>query len=416
VRLLALPPHSPKALADALLERAYPVAQIDATVRGLHPVLLLVDDVTPDARDAVLGIAARLGIDCATGDDWVLLAGGVSALGALARPEGSPLPAAMLEGIAAALGEPPRRWTMARGSFDLSSPRIVGILNVTPDSFSDGGRYLDPGDAIAHAETLAEAGADLLDVGAESTRPGRPDAVDAAEEWRRLEPVLEGLATRLPAMPVMVDTVKAETARRALDGGAWAINDVSGLRIEPAIADVCAAADAGLVLMHSRGTVTDMASYDHASYGHVITAICDELGGAVRSAIDRGLSAERLVLDPGLGFAKTTEQSWQALRDLSALVGMGRPVMVGPSRKRFLGTATGREVEDRDAATAAACAVAYLEGATLFRVHTVGPTRASRAGTTSSRSSSSRSCCTGYSSSWREPGRCRSSWGSPPSC
>jgi dihydropteroate synthase len=375
VRLLALPPHSPKALADALHERGYPLAQIDATVRGLHPVLLLLDDVTTEARDAMLGVAARLGIDCATGDDWVLLAGGVSALGALARPEGSPLPAAMLEAIAAALGEPPRRWTMARGSIDLASPRIVGILNVTPDSFSDGGRYLEPSDAIAQAEALADAGADLLDVGAESTRPGRPEAVDAAEEWRRLEPVLAGLATRLPGMPIMVDTVKAETARRALDAGAWAINDVSGLRIDPAIADVCAAADAGLTLMHSRGTVTDMASYEQASYGHVITAICDELREAVRSAADRGLSAERLVLDPGLGFAKTPEQSWQALRDLSALVGMGRPVMVGPSRKRFLGTVTGRDVADRDTATAAACAVAYLGGATLFRVHAVGPTR-----------------------------------------
>jgi dihydropteroate synthase len=375
VRLLGLPPHSPKALADALRERGYPEAQLEATVRGLRPVRLLLDDVAPDHRDALLGEATKRGIDCSTGDDWVLLSGGVSALGALARPEGSPLPAPILEEIAAALGEAPRRWAMARGTVDLTSPRIVGVLNVTPDSFSDGGRYLDPESALAHAEAMVEAGADMLDVGAESTRPGRPEQVHAAEEWERLRPVLQGLAARLPEVPVMVDTVKSDTARRALDQGVWAINDVSGLRIDPGIADACAEGDAGLVLMHSRGTVSDMATYDHASYGHLTAAVVTELRESVRTATDRGLSPDRLVLDPGLGFAKNPDQSLQALRDVAALVGMGRPVMVGPSRKRFLGAVTGRDVDERDVATAAACAIAYLEGATLFRVHAVGPTR-----------------------------------------
>jgi dihydropteroate synthase len=334
-----------------------------------------VDDVTATERDTMLTEANRLGIDCATGDDWVLLSAGVSALGALARPEGSPLPEPLLEAVAEALREPPSRWDMARGSFDLSSPRIVGILNVTPDSFSDGGLYVDPEAALAHAETMAEAGADMLDVGAESTRPGRPEQVDAAAEWQRLAPVLDGLARRLPDMPVMVDTVKADTARRALDGGAWAINDVSGLRLDPAVAAVCRDHDAGLVLMHSRGTISDMASYDHAAYGRLTAAVVAELQASVRTAVDRGLPMDRLVLDPGLGFAKTPEQSLRTLRDVTSVAALGRPLMVGPSRKRFLGTATGRDVGERDTATAAACAVAYLGGATLFRVHAVGPTR-----------------------------------------
>ena len=373
--LVALPPLNPHALADALAQRGYPAAHIEATVRGLRPVALLLDEVGAADRDTVLAEANRLGVDCATGEDWVVLSGGVSALGALARPEGSALPESMLQAIAEALAAPADRWTMARGVMDLSKPRIVGILNVTPDSFSDGGRFLDPDAALAHAESLVADGADMLDVGAESTRPGRPEPVSADEEWRRLAPVLEGLATRLPDTPVMVDTVKAETAGRAIDAGAWAINDVSGLRADPGVADRCAVAGAGLVLMHSRGTVSDMATYDHARYGHVTAALVRELRASMQIAIDRGVPAERLVIDPGLGFAKTAEQSLVALRDIAALTAVGTPVMVGPSRKRFLGAATGRDVGERDVATAAACVVAYLAGATLFRVHAVGPTR-----------------------------------------
>lgn len=373
--LVALPPLNPHALTDALARRGYPAAQIEATVRGLRPVALVLDGVGAAERDALLAEATRVGVDCATGEDWVLLSGGVSALGALARPEGSPLPAVLLETIAAALGPPADRWTMARGTIDLSRPRIVGILNVTPDSFSDGGRFLDPDAALAQAEALVADGADMLDVGAESTRPGRPEPVSADEEWRRLAPVLEGIATRLPDTPFMVDTVKSETVRRAIDAGAWAINDVSGLRVDPAVADRCAAAGAGLVLMHSRGTVTDMATYDHAGYDHLTAAVVRELAVSAGAAIERGVPRERLVLDPGLGFAKTPEQSLHALRDVAALAGTGLPVMVGPSRKRFLGAATGRDVGERDVATAAACVIAYLGGATLFRVHAVGPTR-----------------------------------------
>jgi dihydropteroate synthase len=258
---------------------------------------------------------------------------------------------------------------MRRGTVALDRPVIVGIVNVTPDSFSDGGRYLDPEAAVAHAVRLVEEGADVLDIGAESTRPGRPEPVSAEEEWRRLVPVLDGIARRLPAFPVTVDTVKSETARRALDAGAWAVNDVAGLRLDLRIADACAAHGAGLVLMHSRGTVTDMATYDHAVYASVGEEVVAELARAAEAAAARGVDRAAVVLDPGLGFSKTPDQSFAAVAALPGLARLGYPIMIGPSRKRMLGAVTGREVHDRDVATAVACAVGYVLGARLFRVH-----------------------------------------------
>ena len=215
----------------------------------------------------------------------------------------------------------------------------------------------------------------MLDLGAESTRPGRPEAVPADEEWARLGPVLEGVVRRHPQVPVSVDTTKAETARRALEAGAWVINDVSGLRFDPAMAATCAEHDAGLVLMHSRGDLTDMASYDHATYGDLTLDVRRELTEAVNRAESDGVRPERIVVDPGLGFAKTPEQNLRLLRELDELTVLGFPIMVGPSRKRFLGDVTGTGVHDRDLATAAACVCAYLGGASLFRVHAVEPTR-----------------------------------------
>ena len=266
------------------------------------------------------------------------------------------------------------RWATARGAVALDGPLVVGILNITPDSFSDGGAFTDPAVAVAHAESLVAAGAGMIDVGAESTRPGRPASVPAAEEWRRLEPVLRALATRLPSTPVSVDTVKGETAERALDAGAWAINDVSGLRLDPSIADICARHAAGLILMHSRGTVEDMATYDHAQYTDVVAEVTRERAARVTAATARGVARASIVLDPGLGFAKTPEQSRAALDGIPALLELGFPVMIGPSRKRFLGLPSGASMPERDDATAAACATGYLLGARLFRVHAVGPT------------------------------------------
>ncbi len=264
-------------------------------------------------------------------------------------------------------------WQTARGAIALDRPVVVGILNVTPDSFSDGGWFLDPDAALRHAERMLEEGAGMLDVGAESTRPGRPEPVSADEEWRRLAPVLEGIARRFAGVPVSVDTVKSSTARRALECGAWAINDVGGLRLDPSLATVCAEHDAGLILMHSRGTPETMASYDHADYADVVSEVMSELDGAARRAQDAGIPSNRIVVDPGLGFAKRPEHNYAILKGLSAVTALGYPVMVGPSRKRFLAAVTGADVSDRDGATAAACVAAYERGARLFRVHAVVP-------------------------------------------
>jgi dihydropteroate synthase len=252
---------------------------------------------------------------------------------------------------------------------------VAGILNLTPDSFSDGGRFQDPAAALLQAESLIEQGADLVDLGAESTRPGRPDPVSAAEEWRRLEPVLREVVGRYPGTPVSVDTVKSETARRALDLGAWAINDVSGLRADPAIAVACANAGAGLILMHSRGSVRDMATYDHANYDHVTEEVTSELAASVGVAVRRGVPRESLVVDPGLGFSKRPEHNFAVLHGLGTIARLELPIMVGPSRKRFLAAAVDRPMEERDPATAAACVAAYFLGAVFFRVHNVQLTR-----------------------------------------
>jgi dihydropteroate synthase len=278
--------------------------------------------------------------------------------------------------MARATAPAPAAWEMARGAIRLDRPRIVGILNVTPDSFSDGGRFLDPAAALRHAHAMVTEGADLLDVGAESTRPGRPEAVSAAEEWRRLAPVLAALVAEFPDTPLSVDTRKAEVAERVLEAGAWIVNDVSGLRHDPRLAEVCAAAGAGLILMHSRGTVSDMATYDHAVYQDVAGEVRAELAAAVETAGVRGVPPGRIVLDPGLGFAKRPEHNFTMLNRLATLAALGRPILVGPSRKRFLGVAGEGSAADRDLATSAACVAAYERGAQLFRVHNVAMTRA----------------------------------------
>lgn len=348
----------------------------------MRPISIVIDDLAADQRDLVLAEARRHGVECLTGERWALVTGSAAAMAGLVQPERSVLPVTLAERLAAfvaAAFEPADAWVMGRGRIPLDRPVMAGILNVTPDSFSDGGRFLDPDAALRHAESLLAAGADLLDVGAESTRPGSTGPMPVEEEWRRLAPVLGALEVRFPAVPVSVDTVKAETARRALDTGAWAINDVSGLRLDPAVADVCAAHDAGLILMHSRGSFAELASYTHASYGHVVAEVARELMNSAAAAEAAGLDRRRVVLDPGLGFAKMPEHNLELLRDLPSVAGLGYPVMVGPSRKRFLGVIDGRDVLDRDLATAAACVTAYLGGAGLFRVHAVAPTRESLA-------------------------------------
>ncbi len=263
-----------------------------------------------------------------------------------------------------------REWQTARGVVSLARPVILGILNITPDSFSDGGQFLDPVAALRQAESLIADGADILDLGAESTRPGRPEPVSAEEEWQRLGPVLRDLASRFPQIPLSVDTVKSETAKRAVEHGAAIINDVSGLRLDPAIGDVAAKSGAGLILMHSRGSVSEMATYDHAKYEDVVGEVVSELQASVKAARQRGVKDEQIVLDPGLGFAKRPEQNFSVLSRIDTIRAAGYPVLVGPSRKRFLATGSNAPA-DRDVATAAACVAAYFLGAGLFRVHNV---------------------------------------------
>ncbi len=376
MKLTALAPR-PGAVREALVARGVPAVRADATAAGLQPAAVVLDGVTDEAREQVGRAAVASGVACLSGTGWVLLTGETARLAGLIRPGAGGLPADVRESIGAALRlgvEQALTWVTARGDVTLDRPVVIGILNVTPDSFSDGGRYFAPAAALRQAEALVAAGAAALDVGAESTRPGRPEPVPLEEEWRRLAPVLPELARRFPGTPVSVDTVKAELARRALEEGAWAINDVTGLRHDPAIADVCAARGAGLVLMHSRGTLPELATYDHATYGDVMREVAEELAAAAHRAEDAGVQRQGIVLDPGLGFAKRPEHNYVVLQRLDALTPLGYPLMVGPSRKRFLGAVTGKDPGERDVATAVACVAAYERGARLFRVHAVAET------------------------------------------
>jgi len=254
---------------------------------------------------------------------------------------------------------------------------IVGVLNVTPDSFSDGGVYLAPDDAKRHADEMIEGGADVIDVGGESTRPQGARTVLAEEERSRVVPIVDWLRREHPAFPISVDTTKSAVARAALDAGARIINDVSGGRLDMQLCDVVADAGAGIVLMHSRGGVEAMATYDFALYDHdPVRDIMHELSASATRALESGIPRESIVLDPGIGFAKRTEHSVAVLREIERICSLGYPVMVGASRKRTIGELSGvRELQGRLAGTIAAHVVALMRGARLFRVHDVRPHR-----------------------------------------
>jgi dihydropteroate synthase len=255
--------------------------------------------------------------------------------------------------------------------FEGPGPFLMGVVNATPDSFSDGGRFLDPDAAVAQALRLAGEGADLVDVGGESTRPGsRP--VPADEELRRVVPIVERLrAGRFP-LPISVDTTKAAVARAALEAGADLVNDVSGLS-DPELAGAVAARGAALVLMHTRGTPADMQA--RAVYGDVVAEVAGELEQVLARAEAGGVARERVILDPGIGFAKTAAQSVELLARVAELRGLGRPLLVGPSRKSFIGQLTGAGVAERLPGTLAAVTACVLGGIELLRVHDVAPAR-----------------------------------------
>jgi dihydropteroate synthase len=245
-------------------------------------------------------------------------------------------------------------------------PSLMGIVNVTPDSFSEGGINLDPGAAVATARRLLAEGAAIVDIGGESTRPGSA-GVSLDEELRRVIPVLEGLA----GAPVSIDTAKSEVARRALGLGAELVNDVTALRADPAMAEVVAESGAYLCLMHMQGAPRTMQR--EPRYGDVAVEVASFLEERLRVAVDAGIAEDRICLDPGIGFGKTVEHNFELVRRLDVLLALGRPVVIGFSRKRSLGRLLG----DPDATTGSTAAsigaavAAYERGATILRVHDV---------------------------------------------
>jgi dihydropteroate synthase len=262
---------------------------------------------------------------------------------------------------------------MVRGrAFDLAPlPRLMGIVNVTPDSFSDGGNFLDSGAALAQALRLVEEGADIIDVGGESTRPGAVP-VPAEDELRRVIPVVGQLAKRSPVL-ISIDTTKAAVARAALDAGAHIVNDISSLTFDPAMPEVCAAAGAGVVCMHIRGTPQTM--QDDPQYDDVVADICALLEERLASLERQGIDRERVVIDPGIGFGKTAQHNVEILRNIARFRALGRPVCIGHSRKRFLKKLLGRPVDERLFATVGVSIAVAQQGAEILRVHDVAATR-----------------------------------------
>jgi dihydropteroate synthase len=267
-------------------------------------------------------------------------------------------------------------WRVRGRLLSTEGPLVMGVVNVTPDSFSDGGLLRSVDDAVARAERLVAEGADILDVGGESTRP-HAEGVPLDEEMRRVVPVVRELAKRFPETALSIDSVKSEVARAAIDAGAHIVNDVSGLRLDPAMARTCAEHDVGVVLMHSRGGVPEMASYAHAEYeGDPMDDVLEELQECVTLALAQGIDARNIAVDPGIGFSKRSEHSLRVLASLERLAAWGYPVVVGASRKRFIGELSGvRDAAARVYGSVGAAVAAFERGARILRVHDVAATR-----------------------------------------
>jgi dihydropteroate synthase len=261
------------------------------------------------------------------------------------------------------------RLSWSNFSLDFSKKTyIMGVLNVTPDSFSDGGLYLDKSAAIRRALQMLEDGADIIDIGGETTKPGsEPVAVE--EELRRTIPVIEALAKKLP-IPLSIDTCKSEVARRALDAGASMVNDISGLRFDPKMAKVVSGQKVPVVIMHIKGVPRDMQK--NPVYEALIPEITDYLRGGIRLALEYGISEDRIIIDPGIGFGKTTEHNLEIIHGLREFALFEKPLLIGPSRKAFTGRVLGGvPPEDRLEGTAAAVAISIMNGANIVRVHDV---------------------------------------------
>lgn len=265
-----------------------------------------------------------------------------------------------------------RRWKIAGGVLDLDrGPALMGIVNVTPDSFSDGGRFFEPGAAIEHGLRLAAEGAQILDVGGESTRPGAAP-VDVDDELRRVIPVVSGLSAQV-SQPVSIDTSKAAVAREALAAGARIINDVTALEADPGMVRVAAESGAGVCVMHMQGTPRTM--QENPTYGDVVGEVLDYLRRRCDWLLDAGIEPERIAVDPGIGFGKNTGHNLSLLSQAWRLHELGCPVLVGPSRKRFIGELIGDFSADRTAGTIGVALALARQGVQVIRVHDVKPVR-----------------------------------------
>jgi len=259
-------------------------------------------------------------------------------------------------------------WRFKERCYDLSvKPLIMGVLNLTPDSFSDGNSYGSLQAAVASAEKMVTDGADIIDVGGESTRPGA-EPVSAAEEIARVIPVIEKLAGCLH-VPISIDTWKAEVAKAALQSGAEIVNDISAMMLDSQMLTTVAESDAAVVLMHSRDKPAVM--HNNTAYADVVDEIVTFLAARVAATISAGIAADRIVVDPGIGFGKSVAGNLEIIRRLSELQTLDRPLLIGPSRKSFIGATLNRQVSERVVGTAASVAVAMMNGASIFRVHDV---------------------------------------------
>ncbi len=341
-----------------------------STTEGL---VLRAEPLAPAAREALSALVDdERGVTLEPEDGAVLLGGPRSAVERILQRavEQSDLTeiAVTLRDAVDRASHRPSELALRGGSLRFGArPLVMGIVNRTPDSFSDGGRYTDLDTAITHARELVDDGADILDVGGESTRPGAA-AVDANEECERVVPLIRALASEID-VPISIDTTKSAVAERALEAGARIVNDVSGLADDPRLADVAAAHGAPLVLMHRRGTPRTMQNDPH--YDDVMGDILRSLRGSIETAERRGLARERLIVDPGVGFGKTFEHNLEIFRGIDELRSLGLPILVGASRKAFLGKITGRDAADRDAATLATVAECAQRGIEIVRVHDV---------------------------------------------
>jgi len=377
VRLVPLPGRSEDAVRIALLSHGWGGDLARSTADGVESLAFHVAGVGEATLLALVQSGARLGLEVVTGDDWAVLTGSRARLSSLARPWTSPEP---LQELAAALGhalpaEEAFAWQTARGPIALDQPVIMGILDLTRDGFGGGGNHNTRNAALRRAEVLLAEGATVLDLGGEFSRPGTAP-IGEAEELARVVSVLEALDRHFgrgpgkPAAWLSVDTTSGAVAAAALDAGAAIVNDVSAFRIDPRMAPLAASRKPGVVLIHSRGVPGGPADPQQShDPGGVLPAVVSELGGCIGRARAAGIPAGHLVADPGLGFGKSTPQSLALLRGLRTLRVLGVPLMVGPSRTRFLGEVTGQEVDERDTAAATACAMAWQAGARLFRVH-----------------------------------------------